>query len=477
MLLPSFSAAIKRAAPIRPALNLGPGWDIMSGEYVEGVHGEMILNGGMFPFTGVAGGTNSFKTGILAHWMSRVLHRYVNSNSVFYDAEETFVRSRFYRLYDRVSAVQGAGEQLEHEGRFNMFDRSAMTGDQWFETTVKEYSDMKVEHKGAMGTTPFRNLDGTPYKYPHPTANFADSLTEMRFRLVDARFEDNDIGASESNTRDMRISNAKRVLIEDIPMYTNRGGIYVTMTAQVGKEISIDGKPQKKKTTFMKQGEKLDKCPPAFYRLPNITWIIETGAPVLAGDNKSWMYPSPYGKDSFVGDDGKNNPDLMEYSVRPLRSKGNGAGVAWSFIASQREGYLPGLTAYHFCKSTNYFGLPGNNTTHECAFLPGKKFGRTTVRELLNKEPKLERALEFLMDMAVMQLYWYERDPKYNIDPVDLYNTLKDKGYDWDVILTQTRSWWTYEEDKHPLNFLSTMDLLRMYTGEYHPYWMAPLAK
>jgi hypothetical protein len=54
-----------------------------------------------------------------------------------------------------------------------------------------------------------------------------------------------------------------------------------------------------------------------------------------------------------------------------------------------------------------------------------------------------------------------------------LYDDLKAKCYDWDQILSETRSWWTLDPD-HPKKFLSTMDLLKMRVGQYHPYWMAP---
>ncbi|MCK9517319.1 MAG: hypothetical protein M0Q87_14950, partial [Ottowia sp.] len=54
----------------------------------------------------------------------------------------------------------------------------------------------------------------------------------------------------------------------------------------------------------------------------------------------------------------------------------------------------------------------------------------------------------------------------------DLYDKIKAKGYDWDFILENTRGWWTFNNDKLPLYFLSTYDLVRMANGEYHPYWL-----
>ena len=48
------------------------------------------------------------------------------------------------------------------------------------------------------------------------------------------------------------------------------------------------------------------------------------------------------------------------------------------------------------------------------------------------------------------------------------------------MLLEKTRGWWTLEDlpeeaktEEHHLHFLSTMDLLKMRVGEYHPYWLA----
>ena len=55
--------------------------------------------------------------------------------------------------------------------------------------------------------------------------------------------------------------------------------------------------------------------------------------------------------------------------------------------------------------------------------------------------------------------------------PAELYEDLKKKGYDWNILLN-TRGWWTIENDKHLIPFLSTRDLLNMRAGTYHPYWL-----
>ena len=53
----------------------------------------------------------------------------------------------------------------------------------------------------------------------------------------------------------------------------------------------------------------------------------------------------------------------------------------------------------------------------------------------------------------------------------ELYDDIKAQGYDWDMILSQTRGWWTFDDEKHPLKYLSILDLLHLRKGK-KAYWM-----
>ena len=69
---------------------------------------------------------------------------------------------------------------------------------------------------------------------------------------------------------------------------------------------------------------------------------------------------------------------------------------------------------------------------------------------------------------------WYPKnrlDKKYVCTPEELYEGVKFQGYDWEQLLLITRGYTSFDPD-HPLLELSTLDLLRMRVGEYHPYWM-----
>ena len=61
---------------------------------------------------------------------------------------------------------------------------------------------------------------------------------------------------------------------------------------------------------------------------------------------------------------------------------------------------------------------------------------------------------------------------EWGMDPKDLYEAVKKQGYDWDTILS-TRGSYRFNNDVHPVPYLSTLSLLKMARGAYHPYWMA----
>lgn len=461
----SFGDVIEKSRPIRPLLNIGAGFDIPTGSYRFGKHGESILNGGLAPFTAIVGKGNTFKTAITMYMMGRVLERYNNANALHYDTECTFGTDRILSLMSHLD--QGVAQGWLDSERIYLTDDSIAKGNQWFKKTVQEYAGLKQKDRKIMGTLPFVDSNGNPIPYMFPTVNAADSMSEMKFDDLEKNYAKMEIGQGEMQTEAMRVSNAKRMLIEKTQGFANAGGLYVLMTAHLGKELNMDGKPQEKKTTFMKQGDKISKVPSQILSLPNNAWEISTGTPLIVRDTKEWMYPKA-GRNDI---DTNGNPDLITLVAKNLRGKNGPSGVPWEFVMSQSEGLLPSLTEFNHIKNCNRYGLGGNDRNYYVELLPDLKLMRTTVRGRIDDTPELRRALEITMEMCQMRFLWHTRDPKYNMTPEELRVGLEAKGYKWDQLLN-TRGFWTYEEDNHPLPFLSTMDLLRMYHDEYRPYWM-----
>jgi len=462
-----FGDVIAASAPIRPFPNLGAGFDIPTGAYRFGKHGESILNGGLAPFTSIVGKGNTFKTAIALFFMGRVLQRYLHSNGLHYDTECTMSSERILQFATNPS-MEGA-DPLEwlNDGRVYLSDDSKVKGNEWFKKTVQDYSNSKAGNKQEMGTLPFIDTKGQSIRYLYPTVNIGDSISEMKFSDLEKNFSKMEIGQGEMQPEAMRVSNAKRMLIEKVQGFANNGGLYVIMTAHLGKEISMDGKPQEKKTTFMKQGEKISKVPGQILSLPNNSWEISTGTVLKNKTTKVWEYP----KEGIPDEDTEGNPDLITLICRNIRGKSGPSGAPWEIVMSQSEGLLAGLTEFHHIRSMGGYGLGGNDRNYWVELAPHHKLQRTTVRGKIDNNADLRRALEITMEMCQMRMLWFTRDPKYNMTPLELREGLEKKGYKWDVLLN-TRGYWTYDEDNHPLPFLSTMDLLRMYHDEYRPYWL-----
>ena len=62
--------------------------------------------------------------------------------------------------------------------------------------------------------------------------------------------------------------------------------------------------------------------------------------------------------------------------------------------------------------------------------------------------------------------------------PDELYADIKALGYDWDRLL-DTRGFWVFKEQEkeYETRELSTLDLLNMRKGLYHPKWYGKLEK
>jgi hypothetical protein len=170
-------------------------------------------------------------------------------------------------------------------------------------------------------------------------------------------------------------------------------------------------------------------------------------------------------------DNTEYDTDLNLVTIRNLRGKSGITGMPTQLIISQSEGVLPSLTEFHYIKEMDRFGLEGSNVAYALNIYPDCKLSRTTVRGKIDADPKLRRALNITAEICQMGEIHMPIADKFLCTMKELYDDLKAKGYDWDILLN-TRGWWTYDNDQHPVPFLSSFDLLRMRAGLYHPYWL-----
>ncbi|WJJ55159.1 hypothetical protein [Xanthomonas phage RTH11] len=474
----------KKAPKMRPQLNVGSVFDIPNGRYYFGKHGESILNGGVAYFTGVAGKGNTFKSTLMHYMTLAILDRYASSECNIYDTEMSLTAERMYQLAQHMDFI--AGVDLEAEDRMLITDSTAMMGEEWFDA-LKDMGAERISKENIKKntlTTPFINHElGGFFTAVRPTVVEIDSLSMLTTSTVQQVFDKNEIGDSATNMSAMSDARIKTQMLNQFPSFTAAHGVYILTSAHVGKQHVLDKyAPPAKQLQFLKSAESFKNVPEKFSFLTNNLYFVHSAEILLNADKTGCEFP----KDS--DDKRKNDTDLQLLTVQNLRAKSGPTGMPIEVIVSQNEGVHMGLTEFNMIKSLARFGLEGNLQNYQLVLCPGVALSRTTVRGKLDSNPKLRRAMEITAELGYMYNFGYRtentatRAPNINEEEhfdrdlvctaKELYDDLVAKGYDWDVLLN-TRGYWVFEEDaKDRPPFLSTMDLMRMRAGLYHPYWM-----
>lgn len=461
--------AFQAAPPVKIMINLGALFDIPTGAFLEGRFGEHILNGGLGFLTGVVGIGNNFKSTIMHYQMLTAMSRMAGSTANTYDTE---VNIHEWHLASMIGRIEGlCGEDVLANGRWVITDKTVYSGNEWYEI-LKAWLENKTKNSAKISVaTPFWDRGRTgPLMMPLPTFSEIDSFTEFETDDVIDMQDKNELGESGGNTIHMRQGLAKLRLLMEAPRLNGSAYNYLLMAAHIGKESTMQqgGGGQQipiTKLKHLKNGDKIKGTTDKFTFITNNCWHAYDAKPFINDGTKGPEYP----RDST--DNLKLDTDLNIVQVRQLRSKSGPSGMAVQLIVSQTEGVLPSLTEFHHIKEQGRYGLEGNLQNYSLALLPDVKLSRTTVRGKIDNDEKLRRALNITSEMCQMSYLWHHLDDVM-CTPKELYDDLIAAGYDWDVLLN-TRGWWTYDNDQHPIPFLSTMDLLRMRKGLYHPYWLA----
>ena len=263
----------KPSNEVRPIYNVGFPFDFLSGTFVEGVHGEWISLGGLWPTVGVAGPGNVNKSTVMHHFMLGTLNNYTLTQGSSYATEASASPARWLGLASRFENI--AGLDLMEEGKLFLTDCTEMYGNQWF-AKLKELVADKVKDKKALTlTTPYKNKDGTPISIMVPTPHELDSISMFVTESVQEINDKADVGESGRNVVAMRSAGAKSQMLMEIPTLTAHGSIPMLFSAHVGKEIKIDAyAPSAKNLTFLKNGTKFKDVPEKFTFLMNTVNLI-----------------------------------------------------------------------------------------------------------------------------------------------------------------------------------------------------------
>ena len=453
---------------VKPMINIGCLFDIPTGFYLTGKYGESILNGGLASLTAIIGRGNFFKSTIKNHMLLSAFDKIysVSPETMIYaydteiNVHETALR-RFTEKFKYVSEIKDI-----FQNNWIITDKEAMLGDEFFKELKEFFSNKESHSKELTFTLPFLDRDNkTLIKSLLPTFGDIDSLTEFTTSDVADIQEKYELGDSGANTIYMRQGLSKMRLLMELPTLASKFKHYIVMTGQVGNSPPMQGpiNVPVKKLQFMKFGDSIKGVTDKFTFLIHNLWQVYNSTSLLNKGTNEPEYPSgkSYSKD----------PDLNLVSMLLGRSKSGTSGVNLELVVSQKEGLLPHLTQFHYIKSNNRFGITGSNINYSLDIYPKLNLSRTTVRDKIDNDPKLRRALEITSELSQIHQYWRDLDSKLYCTPKELYEGIKSKGYDWDEILGNTRGWWTINNDKHPIPFLSTLDLMKMRIDQYKPSW------
>lgn len=451
------------APEMRAYLNIGFPWDLMTGDYVPGKDGEEILNGGLMPFTGFAGGGNMYKSTLAHSQMLTALARYPESRGMSYDTEPPSCSyRRFGMLLNKITQAITINEL---KPRLLLTDITKMLGNEWF-SQMQKFRDEKIKNrKSLLRKTPMILSDGSQLEELVPHIAEVDSLSMMSLEATMKILEENELGEGGANIEAMKTQGAKTQMLMQIPQMSTEAGIFFIMTAHTGKQYQLDPRtPPSKQMQFLKQDVKLKNVPEKFTFLPNNLYFANSCTVLL---NKTTKTPEfPRNQD----DDMSGDTDLMCVTVTNLRGKGGPTGVPMELVVSQSEGFLPNLTALRYLKANEGFGIGGNDRNYFLELYPNTNLSRTTVRGKIDADERLRRAMHFTAELCQMYNYWHDSRRDILMTPSELYEKINALGYDWDELL-DTRSYWVFDGSKDPKNFLSTKDLIRMARGEYKPKW------
>lgn len=466
---------------IHIGINTSPLFDIWTASFLKNKEGVWFTNGGVYPIMALAGGNNTQKTGKAVKDASVILYRFKNSIILYGDQESTLDIERFARMVDDLFGIPGYFKEHIENKRFFYMPSSEGVDGTMMHNRIKEIHDGIIAlksskdkeeqelYKSMLVETPFWSEKNNAYVTMYsPILFICDSISETKFdKLAFKQFEEGDMDSGgKKRTRDMEIGNLRRVLVEDTCYLGPRVGIMSYWLAQTADKFSIDGKPVEKDTTFIRQNKKLS-APKALMKLPHLGVELLKGQ-VLKHPDGSPLFPS---KETGTLLDAKLNPDLVEYSTSIFRNKmGSSTTSSVGFIGSQRSGIKDGLSMYYILRSAGYYGLTGNQTRHQCALLPDQLIMRTTINDLLDNNPKLERAIGICYHLWFVQSFWSNLPESFRITPEELYTLVKEQGYDWDEML-DTIDFWHDNHDMIKKPTLVLYELLEIAVNKKKPYW------
>lgn len=459
--------------------NVGCLLDIFTGVEVMGARGESIWNGGVGLLTGVVGRANRFKSALIDYFMMSMLDQVMESmirldrvkpTANYYDTEINMSENRKGHLASFFPTLKE--QDLFAEKLITVSDKSTTPGEKWYEY-YRAFVAMKINNrKHLMVETPFLERDRkTQMQTMIPTVSCIDSLTAFDVTATQELSNDNEIGSSGGRTLFMQQGLVKKRLMTEMPTNAGSAQQYTMFTAHVTDKLTLASGPMTpppaKQLESMKTTDQIKGVTNDFLFLVTNVFICLSVKPLLNKGDECSEYPrNELDRERF-------EKDLMLIQVGHLRGKNGPSSWVMPIIVSQRDGVQRELSELNWLRTEREYANmhpSGNKSSWTMAVYPEVSMTRKNVRAKIAEDSKLRRAIGICADLEQLRCRFPDRI-NYYPTAQELYEKLKEQGYDWDMLL-QTRSNWMLDQYINPVMYLSTHCMVRMYHGLYHPYWL-----
>lgn len=467
---------------LKMKINVGAGFDIPTGNFVQGAHGEHILNGGLGVLDAAVGFGNCGKTLVEEFRMYTAQNRlcyagpsYSLSRDTEFNKDEVRISGLVSKNFDKLRDLDAF-----NTGLINISDVTAGSNNEWFQGQKDWITNEKIKAKNLTKyQLPYLDRNGKDLMTTiMPSFGFIDSVSEFSSEAIQDIRDDNEIGESGLNIINMRQGLERSMMLQELPYLAGKGKHFYLLTAHFGKDNDVKKAgamtlPPVKALANLPSGFKIKGVSEKFFYLLHNCWLMSQPKIMMNDTDKSAQYPKTSKEMHRVPFD----KDLQLLMATQLRGKAGSTGYSLDIVSSQEDGIQPTLTEYvglkegYGLKSSAYFGIQGT-TNFNMVLCPDIKLQRTTIREKIDENASLRRAINITSELMQMWQFMRHYDDLL-CTPEELFTGIKERGYDWDELLGNTRGWYTLNNDKVPgPKFLSTLDLLRMRKGLYKPYWM-----
>jgi len=442
-----------RDSTFQPYLSTNTLYDLQTGVFIPGVHGGMILNGGLSRTNGYMGRQQRFKSTIMMSHITRAMSYYPGSESYTDDTEDALKK-------ERVIAFSPFDDNHANLDERMVITTSAETSAEEFFDQIKKLAQMKISAADSY-TVESPLIDPRTMQRVRmfiPTFVCFDSWSKLISAFMQTTLDTKALGSSDTNTIFMKDGAIKKMMMTQIPTLAARAGIYFFLSAHIGDVIKIDPYASAVKSLqYMRSSDKPKEVGSDFLFLVSNVVEMRNVDLMLDTDKKDALYP-------IVGG---SATDLNEVTLILSRCKNNASGSQLPIIVSPSKGILSALTNYHYIRSNKYFGLIGSQVIHKPA-MTDNSVGRTTIREKLTDQ-KTARAIEILAQFRYIKANWVTAGVDVNFNtytPEQLAEDLLGSGKAMVNDILESRGWWTY--DKTNLQpYLSTYDVLAIAQGLY----------